>query len=142
MNKRIALVATLLAGIAGAGSIVPAMAESHTAADAAEVQAMANVKLTVADASAAAEAQFGGKVVEVSLDVVNGMPVYDVSLRGTDGAEIEATVDAMTGAVTAAAAEQADDEATGETEDGDQGGEQGENGGAGENGEAGENEAQ
>lgn len=126
MNKRIALVATLLAGIVGATSIVPAMAENHTAADQAEVQATANVKLTVAEASAAAEAQFGGKVVEVSLDVVNGMPVYNVSLIGTDGAEIEATVDAMTGAVAAAPAEQAGDEATGEAEDGDEGGENGE----------------
>jgi uncharacterized membrane protein YkoI len=133
MKKRIALVATLLAGIVGAASIVPAMAESHTAADAAEVQAMANVKLTVAEASAAAEAQFSGKVVEVSLDVVNGMPVYNVSLLGTDGAEIETTVDAMTGTVTAAPAEQAN----GGAEDGDQGGEQGENGEGGE-----ENEAQ
>lgn len=126
MNKRIALVATLLAGIVGATSIVPAMAENHTPADKAEVQAMANAKLTVTEAAAAAEAQFGGKVVEVSLDVVNGMPVYDVSLIGTDGAEIEATVDAMTGAVAAAPAEQADDEAAGEAEDGDQGGENGE----------------
>ena len=136
MNKRIALVATLLAGIVGAASIIPAVAESHTAADATEVQAMANVKLTVAEASAAAEAQFGGKVVEVSLDVVNGMPVYNVSLLGTDGAEIEATVDAMTGTVTAAPAEQADNEASGESEDGDQGGEQGENGESGEASEA------
>lgn len=136
MNKRIVLVATLLAGIVGATSIVPAMAENHTPADATEVQAMANVKLTVAEASAAAEAQFGGKVVEVSLDVVNGMPVYNVSLVGADGAEIEATVDAMTGTVTAAPAEQDDNEATGETEDGDQGGEQGENGESGEASEA------
>jgi uncharacterized membrane protein YkoI len=131
MNNRIALVATLLAVIVGAASIVPAVAESHTAADAAEVQAMSNVKLTVAQASAAAEAQFGGKVVEVSLDVVNGAPLYNVSLLGADGAEIEATVDAMTGAVTAAPAEQADNEASGEAEGGDQG----------ENGEAGEGEA-
>lgn len=136
MNKRIVLVATLLAGIVGATSIVPAMAENHTPADATEVQAMANVKLTVAEASAAAETQFGGKVVEVSLDVVNGMPVYNVSLVGADGAEIEATVDAMTGTVTAAPAEQADNEATGETEEGDQGGEQGENGEGGEASEA------
>lgn len=136
MNKRMALVATLLAGIVGAASIVPAMAENHTAADAAEVQAMANVKLTVAEASAAAEAQFGGKAVEVSLDVINGMPVYNVSLLGADGAEIEATVDAMTGTATAAPAEQADNEATGETEDGDQGGENGENGEGGEASEA------
>ncbi|MBU1306751.1 MAG: PepSY domain-containing protein [Alphaproteobacteria bacterium] len=136
MNKRIVLAATLLAGIVGATSIVPAMADNHTPADATEVQAMANAKLTVAEASTAAEAQFGGKVVEVSLDAVNGMPVYNVSLLGADGAEIEATVDAMTGTVTAAPAEQADNEATGETEDGDQGGEQGENGESGEASEA------
>ncbi|QYO75581.1 PepSY domain-containing protein [Devosia salina] len=126
MNKRIALAATLLAGIVGATSIVPAMAENHTAADKAEVQAMADVKLTVAEASAAAEAQFGGKVVEVSLDVVNGKPIYDVSLIGTDGTETEAMVDAVTGAVAAAPAEQADDETGGQTEDGEQGGENGE----------------
>jgi len=54
MNKRIALVATLLAGIVGVGAIAPVMAESHTAADAAEIQAMATVKLTLAQASAAA----------------------------------------------------------------------------------------
>lgn len=132
MNKRIALVVPLLAGIVGAASIVPAMAESHTATDASEVQAMANLKFTLAEASAAAEAQLGGKVVEVSLDVVNGMPIYNVSLVGADGAEIEATVDGMTGTVAAAPAEQADNEATGETE----GGEQGENGEGGEASEA------
>tara|TARA_R110000868_G_scaffold30334_31_gene112385 strand:- start:37 stop:429 length:393 start_codon:yes stop_codon:yes gene_type:complete len=125
MNKRIALVATLLAGIVGVGAIAPVMAESHTAADAAEIQAMATVKLTLAQASAAAEAQFGGTAVEVALDVINGTPTYTVSLLAADGTESEALVDAVKGTVTAAPADETDENG-GETEESDNGAENGE----------------
>lgn len=123
MNKRIALLAALLVGISSVGVIVPAMADNHTTQDAAEVQAMASVKLAVADAATAAEAKFGANATEVNMEVVNGMPVYEVSLTDARGVETEATVDAVTGAVTVATAVQVDDEnGSGEA------GEQGENG--------------
>lgn len=126
MNKRIALVVTLLAGLTAAGSIAPAMAENHSPADVAETQAISAVKLSVAEASTAAEAKFGGKAVEVSLDVVNGTPVYAVSLLGADGSEMEASVDAISGTVTMAPAEVADNETA---DDGENGGEnEGQNG--------------
>jgi uncharacterized membrane protein YkoI len=134
MNTRIALVVTLLAGLTGAASIVPAMAENHTPADATEMEAMSAVKLSIAEASTAAEAKLGGKAVEVSLDVVNGTPVYVVSLLGADGTEIEANVDAMSGVVTMAPAEVADTETADDAENGDENG--GEN--EGQNGENGE----
>jgi uncharacterized membrane protein YkoI len=133
MNKRIALVATLLAGLAGAVSIAPALAENHSPADVAETQAISAVKLTVAEASTAAEAKFGGKAVEVSLDVVNGTPVYAVSLMGADGSEMEASVDAISGAVTMAPAEVADNETADDAENG--GDNEGQNGENSENGE-------
>ena len=133
MNTRIALVVTLLAGLTGAASIAPAMAENHTPADATEMEAMSAVKLSVAEASTAAEAKFGGKAVEVSLDVVNGTPVYTVSLLA-DGTEMEASVDAMSGVVTMAPAEVADTETPDDAENG--GEKSGEN--EGQNGENGE----
>ena len=133
MNKRIALVATLLAGLAGAVSIAPALAENHSPADVAETQAISAVKLTVAEASTAAEAKFGGKAVEVSLDVVNGTPVYAVSLMGADGSEREASGDAISGAVTMAPAEVADNETADDAENG--GANEGQNGENSENGE-------
>ena len=133
MNTRIALVVTLLAGLTGAASIAPAMAENHTPADATEMEAMSAVKLSVAEASTAAEAKFGGKAVEVSLDVVNGTPVYAVSLMGADGSEMEASVDAISGAVTMAPAEVADNETADDAENG--GDNEGQNGENSENGE-------
>ena len=133
MNKRTALVVTLLVGLTGAASIAPAMAENHSPADIAETQAMSAVKVTVAQASTAAEAKFGGRAVEVSLDVVNGTPVYAVSLVGTDGSEMEASVDAISGAVTMAPAEVADNETMDDAENGDQN--EGQNGQNSENGE-------
>lgn len=133
MNKRIALVVTLLAGLTGAASIAPAMAENHTAADVTEMQAMSAVKLTVAEASTAAEAKLGGKAVEVSLDVVNGAPIYTVSLLGADGTEMEASVDAISGVATMTPAEVADNETADSAENG--GENEGQNGENGENGE-------
>ena len=133
MNKRIAIVVTLLTGLAGAVSVAPALAENHSAADATETQAMSTAKLTVAEACTAAEAKLGGKAVEVSLDVVNGTPVYTVSLLGADGTEMEASVDAVSGVVTMAPAEVAHNESADGNENG--GENEGQNGENGENGE-------
>lgn len=142
MSKRNAII-IMVASLLGTTSIAPVLADSHSAADAAEVQAMSAAKLSIAEASAAAEGQFGGKTVEVSLDVINGAPVYMVSLRAADGTEMGASVDAVTGAVTTAPVDVADNE-TGDNETGDDA-EDSENGSEneGENGEnGGENEAQ
>lgn len=128
MNKRIAIVVTLLTGLAGAVSVAPALAENRSAADATETQAMSTAKLTVAEASTAAEAKLGGKAVEVSLDVVNGTPVYTVSLLGADGTEMEASVDAISGVVTMAPAETADNETADDAENGENEGQDGQNG--------------
>lgn len=133
MNKRITIVLTLLAGLTGAASIAPAMAANKSPADAAETQAMSAVNMTVAEASTAAEVKFGGKAVEVSLDIVNDTPVYTVSLIGADGSEMEASVDAVSGVVTMAPAEVADNETADGNENGSEN--EGQNVENGENGE-------
>ncbi|MGV8834092.1 MAG: PepSY domain-containing protein [Devosia sp.] len=123
MITRIALVATLLAGLAGAATIVPAMADNRGATDTAETQAMATASLTLAQASAAAEAEFGGKAIETALDVLNGTPTYTVSLLAADGTESEALVDAVTGTIAAAPLDQTNEQGdeAGQDETGSQG---------------------
>lgn len=134
MNKRIALVLTLLAGLTGAASVAPAMAENHTTEDINEMQAMSAVKLTAAEASTATEAKFGGKAVEVSLDVASGAPEYAVSLMGIEGTEMEVRVDAISGVVTMAPTEVADTETADDAENGSEN--EGQNGESGEEAEA------
>lgn len=125
MTKRVVIIATLLAGIVGVGAIGPAMAQNQTTPDAAETQAMASATVTLAQASTAAEAKFGGKAIEISLDVIGGTPTYTVSLLATDGSESEALVDARTGTVVAASVDQVDQQG-GDTEQNESGAETGE----------------
>ena len=95
-----------------------------------ELQAVQNAKVTIGDAAKAAEAETGGKAVDVSINDENGQIAYDVEVALADGAMKEVRVDSQTGQVLKVSADTEDQEGNE-----DESGEQGENGEEGENGE-------
>ncbi|MDB5506413.1 MAG: hypothetical protein JWR75_1051 [Devosia sp.] len=62
-----------------------------------EMQALAATSVTAADAVNAAEKASGGKVVELTLDMVMGKAAYRVTVVASDGLETNYLVDAATG---------------------------------------------
>lgn len=135
-RKRIAasaLALALAAGLAG-GAVAANHGGSNTNAgndsQAAELQAIQNAKLTIADAAKAAETETGGRAVDVSIEDENGQIAYQVEVALSDGTMQEVRIDPQTGQVLKVSADTEDREGD-ENEDG----EQGENGEEGEEGE-------
>ena len=88
--------------------------------EAAELAAIEGAKISLADAIAAAEKEFGGKAVEAGIEDENGALAYEIELLGPNG-EQKVAVDTQTGKATemAADAEEGDDDEGGENEDAD-----------------------
>jgi uncharacterized membrane protein YkoI len=126
----VALTAAAAGGAAAAG---PDATNSGAAGDtqAAELQAIQNAKLTIADAAKAAETETGGKAVDVSIGDENGTVAYQVDVALKDGTMQEVRVDPQTGQVLKVSADARDqegnDKGKGENGENDEHGEQSEN---------------
>lgn len=94
------ITASVLALALGAGLSGFASAQSQTeAGNAAELQAVQNAKLSVADAAKGAEAETGGKAMDVAFDDENGQLAYEVEVALNDGTTKEVLIDAQSGKV-------------------------------------------
>ncbi len=95
-----ALIATGAIGIAATAVTLPAMAAEQSPGkdDAAEYAKLGSVKLSLADAVAAAEKQFGGKAVNAALDNEQASAAFEVELMTDTGSQTVA-VDGQTGEV-------------------------------------------
>lgn len=95
-----ALIATSPIGLTVATIAQPAMAAEQGAGkdDAAEYAKLGGAKLSLADAVAAAEKQFGGKAVNASLDNEQASAAFEVELMTDTGSQTVA-VDGQTGEV-------------------------------------------
>ena len=128
MFDRKKIAASLLAVVLGAGLGGTALAASPSTGDsngedtqAAELQAIQNAKLTIADAAKAAETETGGKAVDVSIGDEDGQIAYQVEVVLGDGTMQEVRVDPQTGAVLKVSADDQDQEANGgEDENGEE----------------------
>jgi uncharacterized membrane protein YkoI len=78
------------------------IAEMSRQADRNDAEFKSRAKLLEKDARKAALAKFPGKVTESELEIDrNGRAVYEVSIDGADGREMEVLVDAATGEIIA-----------------------------------------
>jgi len=95
-----ALIATGAIGIAATAVTLPAMAAEQSPGkdDAAEYAKLNSGKLSLADAVAAAEKQFGGKAVNASLDNEQANAAFEVELMTESGSQTVA-VDGQTGEI-------------------------------------------
>lgn len=95
-----ALIATSPVGLAATTIAQPAMAAEQSAGkdDASEYAKLGGAKLSLADAVAAAEKQFGGKAVNAALDNEQASAAFEVELMTDTGSQTVA-VDGQTGEV-------------------------------------------
>lgn len=101
-----ALAALLAAGALGTVFTQTANAQATTAGqtDASELALVDGAKVSLADAIATAEKEFGGKAADAGLDDENGSLAYEIELLSPNG-EQKISVDAMTGKAMAMAKE-------------------------------------
>ncbi|HQZ11985.1 MAG TPA: PepSY domain-containing protein [Devosia sp.] len=115
----------MTAGLLSAAIAVPAYAAANQSpANDGETQAIAAVKVSATDAIANVLKQAKGKVVELDLDTLNGVPGYEVTVVDPAGVESNYLVDGISGAVTLSADNGHNDNAA-EGEDDDKGQPQG-----------------
>jgi len=77
---------------------VALMGTSAFAADASDIRAMGEAKISLVDAIKAAESHQGGKAIEASLDDDSWKPAYEVSIV-KDNRVFDVQVDAISGGV-------------------------------------------
>ncbi|MBD1548980.1 PepSY domain-containing protein [Roseibium aggregatum] len=119
-TRKLALAAALVSAGTGAGGATIALASDSSNADAMEMQALADAKLSAADAMSATLAEQPGKVSELQFNLEKDVPNYEISILAPDGVEHDFLVDAGTGKVTKIAANE-DKSGDGENEDGEDG---------------------
>ena len=95
-----AIVATGSIGLAAPAMVKPLMAaeQQNGQDDGAEYAKLSGTKLSLADAVAAAEKQFGGKAVNAALDNEQASTTFEVELMTESGSQTVA-VDGQTGKV-------------------------------------------
>lgn len=126
-RERIAasIVGVALAAAVASGAVAANAGNSNSKAqddtEAAELQAIQNAKLTLADAAAAAEKETGGKAVDVSIGDENGQIAYEVEVAMNDGTTREVRIDTQTGKVLKVSTgdEDRDEDENGEHEESD-----------------------
>jgi uncharacterized membrane protein YkoI len=95
------LIAAVLVGTMAAGALDPAgtaYARSKREGAANEAQIIADAKITMAQAIAAAENQVGGKAVETGIEDENGTVAFEVEVL-KDGQRHEVLIDPQSGEV-------------------------------------------
>jgi len=120
MTRTLAIAAAIATAGIGAGGATIALASNQSNSDAMEMQALADAKLSAADAMSAALAEQPGKVSELQFNLEKDVPNYEISILATDGVEHDFMGDAGTGKVTKIAANE-DKSGDGENEDGEDG---------------------
>lgn len=120
MTRTLAIAAAIATAGIGAGGATIALASNQSSSDAMEMQALADAKLSAADAMSAALAEQPGKVAELQFNLEKDVPNYEISILAPDGVEHDFMVDAGTGKVTKIAANE-DKSGDGEDEDGEDG---------------------
>lgn len=121
MSKFLIVTAVIVTtGVGLVGASIASAADSSSS-DAAEMQALADAKLSATDAIAAAQAKQAGKVSELQFNLEKTVPNYEISILATDGTEHDFAVNATSGEVSVIAAnedkDQADDGEDGEQDD-------------------------
>lgn len=78
--------------------------------DRSDSAAIAQARISLADAAQAAERHGGGRAYEAGIEEEHGALFYEVEVAGASGAAQEVRIDAQTGAVQASAADAEHDE--------------------------------
>ncbi|WP_346900501.1 PepSY domain-containing protein [uncultured Roseibium sp.] len=119
-TRKLALAAALVSAGMGAGGATIALASGHSNSDAQEMQALADAKLSAADAMSAAQTAQPGKVAELQFNLEKDVPNYEITILAPDGIEHNFMVDAGNGNVTKIAANE-DKSGDDDDEDGEDG---------------------